>query len=463
MKAEIAKVKKRNETKYDKQEGIIKNGHDNAYPQRMERIIKSSVTANAAAKMYANFLVGNGFSKPELNNIVVGYNLYKPITMYDLLEKICNSIAQQKGSATKLRYNAELKIDEVDFIQYKNCRFGKADDIDYSGKVIYYNNWDKSNGKVDKTKFIFFDIYNSNEKVILSQIANAAKKQKNLQPEEFIRVWNGQVAFLMMEDEYIYPLSTIDAAQDDADTEYQISLFKNGELSRNFFAKYMLKHAVFETKEAKEGFIETITEFTGAENNGSIMVVQGDITQDGEGKIVDNTFALEKIEQNIDDKLFESWEKSIPNNIRKCFNAIPPVLIDYVEGSLGNTSGEQLVQAAKFYNQMTKKDRQKISNYFSEIFKHFKTPIIDNFEIEELKFGVETSSIDEINKQRLTAQATLRGSVGGVTSLLEIQKSVAAKTTDINSGIAIIQEIYGISEEIARKMLGSPESIVKSV
>ena len=61
-----------------------------------------------------------------------------------------------------------------------------------------------------------------------------------------------------------------------------------------------------------------------------------------------------------------------------------------------------------------------------------------------------------IEKQK--AQATLKGSVGGVTALLEIIRSVSAKETDYNSALAIIQEIYGVDEAKSRELLGTPNA-----
>lgn len=377
MKAEIAKIHKRNEVKVDKQKGIINNGSDNNYPERMERLIDGSITARSAANMYANFLVGKGFADESLNKIKVGQGLYKDITLYDLLEKVAGSLAEQSGAYTKIRYDGNLKISEVDFVPFKNCRFGLPDSDDYSGKIVYYNNWGKK-FQFDKKDFKTFDVFNPQQNIIAYQILKEAKGD--------ITKYKGQIYPLFLNEKYIYPLSPVDVVQDDADTEYQIAAFKNGELSRNFFAKYFLKHAYFNDEREKLNFIDKIKEFTGADNNGSIMVVQGDITTEGGGKIIDDTFTLDKIDQNINDKLFVEWEASIANNIRKAFNAIPKILIDTPEGVFGTTGGKAFIDAANFYNQMTMKDRQKISNYFAEIFKYFHTPIISDFKINPLTF-----------------------------------------------------------------------------
>ena len=81
---------------------------------------------------------------------------------------------------------------------------------------------------------------------------------------------------------------------------------------------------------------------------------------------------IENIEQNIDDKIFESYEKSCSNNIRKAYNAIPQILIDYEDSKLGTTSGEALFQASLFYNQMTEELRKTISESFKEMFSRWQ-------------------------------------------------------------------------------------------
>ena len=111
---------------------------------------------------------------------------------------------------------------------------------------------------------------------------------------------------------------------------------------------------------------------------------------DHEGKIINGeNIKVEKIEQNINDKLFESYESSTQNSIRKAYNAIPQVLIEYEDSKLGSTSGESLVQASEFYNQQTVEARMKVEQIFSEIFDYWIDPGLRNrdWSIEELVLG----------------------------------------------------------------------------
>ena len=66
---------------------------------------------------------------------------------------------------------------------------------------------------------------------------------------------------------------------------------------------------------------------------------------------------------------------------------------------------------------------------------------------------------DSVEQKRLDAQATLKGTVGGVQGILEIQKSVAEGITDRDAAIALLIEIYGFTEEQAINVVGTPKII----
>jgi hypothetical protein len=63
--------------------------------------------------------------------------------------------------------------------------------------------------------------------------------------------------------------------------------------------------------------------------------------------------------------------------------------------------------------------------------------------------------LDEATRIKLESQATLRGSVGGVTALVALQQSVANGLTSTDAAIATVVEIYGIEESIAASMIGA--------
>jgi hypothetical protein len=356
-------LKPRIEVKEDKRKEVMNCGIDNAYPTRMERVINGSVTAKQCATMYSRFLAGSGFVDESLNELVVGKDItgYKDVTAVDLLNSITKQISYYGGVWLYRKLNLDFKTTGLSVFDFKNTRFGKLDDQDYAGKILYYDNWDKSkSSKFEEDGIIKYYAYNEDAKVIAEQI-KASKGFKN---------YKGQVYYHFMDGTYIYPLSPIDVAQHDADTENMIQLFKNGELRRGFFAKYMLTYMKFESEDKKRDFFRMLRSFQGAEEGGSILLSEGAFTNN-DGTVVP-PFDLKEIKQNINSNLFREYEDSCSNNIRKCFNNIPPVLIDYQEGKLGGTSGESITQATEFYNAQTRQDRMAVSGIFRKLFKVWK-------------------------------------------------------------------------------------------
>ena len=433
-----------------KVDGIISYDIDNAYPSRMERLINSSVTAKAAAGMYARFLSGQGFADESLNTVIVGKDNFRSITALELLRKIAASIAKFNGVYVRAQFTgynpSAFRIEP-----FRYCRLGDMDDQDFSAKIVVYNNWDRWKGpKLERGKYIAVDVWNPLKAVIDAQVAAAGSFGK----------WKGQMYYSFLDDEYIYPLSPIDVTKWDADTESQIAIFKNGELRRGFFLKYILHHTKFNTDDEADDFVKKMQGFMGGDHEKAMMVLEGSFGPDGQ-VISGENVKLEKIEQNINDKMFEGYESSTQNAIRKAFNAIPQILIDYEDSKLGTTSGEALRQAAFFYNSMTLESRMKIAQIFKELFKNFIDPALRgrDWTIQELDFNTGGVEEDPALAKKRESQALLKGSVGGVTALLELQKSVAAGTTDRTAGIAILEEIYGVDTATAEKMLGTPKEI----
>ena len=112
----------------------------------------------------------------------------------------------------------------------------------------------------------------------------------------------------------------------------------------------------------------------------------------------------DKISTTINDKLFESGEDGLVNNLRKANKAVPKILIDYETSNLGTTSGEAIEQAVNFYNAMTMDDRAAISQMFKEIFSKFDNEILANNQDWTIKpLNLTTISQDGSNTIASTA------------------------------------------------------------
>lgn len=65
----------------------------------------------------------------------------------------------------------------------------------------------------------------------------------------------------------------------------------------------------------------------------------------------------------------------------------------------------------------------------------------------------------EENDIEAKAKAQLKGSVGGVQGLIQIQTSVSQGITDYSAAVTMLWEIYGFPEKTAKKLLGKPVNL----
>lgn len=97
-----------------------------------------------------------------------------------------------------------------------------------------------------------------------------------------------------------------------------------------------------------------------------------------------------------------------------------------------------------FHKATIQAQRSKLSQYAKEV-------IASN--------GVGSSIISEIaGDENIVSQGgnALKESVGGLTGMIEIAKAVASGLYDLDAAVALVADRFGISEEMARKQLGTP-------
>jgi disulfide oxidoreductase YuzD len=461
MKVHLNQISRRNVVVLDKQKGIFNNGEDNSYPQRIERIINNSVTAKSCANKLKSFLIGDGFVDQSLNDIVIYSDINGKVTLFKLLSQIAHSISRQNAASCQIQYNGNFDIVGVKQVPYRNIRFGRKDSNEYSGFIHVYDNWEKRPEvpyKITDAKKIH--AYNPMPSIVESQ---------------FKKGYQGQISTLILDDEYIYPLALIDPALEDADTEAQIKSFKNGELRKGFFAKYILFHTRFNNEQEQRDFKTVFKQFESGEHNSSILTAEAEFDEETGEFLKSANFQLQKIEQNINDKIFESYEKSVANNIRKVNLNIPSILVEQQDGAMFGSSGEAMKASFDIYNSETKFIRQAIEQWFKEIFSHSDNEILKNadFAIAELTYdneAVDTASIplEILNTLTLNEKRNLIGfeelassgdasllseklGVGGTQSLLAI---VQDTTMQRNQKAGALKVLFNLTDEQITSLIG---------
>jgi len=255
-------------------------------------------------------------------------------------------------------------------VPFKYCRFTKVDDSGYTAKIAVYDNWDKKK-RFEKERVKEYNVFNLEENAFASQVAkNGGNADANA------KAWRGQVYFMFLDNQYLYPLSPFDACYLDCDTENQISIYKNNSARNGMLKKTVVTFVEPATKEQQEELKSNVKSWLGVDGP-STLTVYGDVDEKGELNKSKN-IAIDSIESNIDAEAFGSWQKELANNIRKSMKALPAILIDYEEGKLSTTSGESIIQATNFYNAVTKDDRNAIEEMFQELLTKTNIPTLQN-------------------------------------------------------------------------------------
>lgn len=465
MKSEIiASYTEEPKKLYNSRLGIVFNGEDNLKPLAIENLIDSSPTAFQCAWLYERFLGGAGF-EVDLSKIDLGNDIL-PYSPNDLLYDICEPSSRHQGVFILVGYNANFQKDHFKIIPYSLCRIGKKDSKDYSGRILVSpNGWGKS---LKKEEIDVFDAYNPNPVVIAEQVKR----------DGGWHAYKGQILFFKFSKKLDYPKSLIEPAYTFADTENKLGLYYNSTTKGGFEDTTFLRHRKFNSEKDKKDFLANVKDVTGIEKSSRVLAVEDDWDDEREKT---GNFKFDTLPNTTKADKYAHFETSSANFIRKAFKNIPPQLVDYVAGKLGNTSGEDLIKAQSVYNAIISRDQEKLELLFAELFTNYKDNInpSGNWTIKQYSLlddgtvnyqqGVDITktagapqplSEDQLAQKEIrTAQATLRGSVGGVTTILAIQKSVAEKTTTFDSAVAMLENIFGYSQEVAKRMIGEPEII----
>ncbi|MEJ5105494.1 hypothetical protein [Chryseobacterium sp. MYb328] len=421
---------------------IYLNDVDNLYPDRLEAIERNSVTALSCSNKLGNFIFGKGFE----DNFAAEINTRKgkTITLNRCLLDVVSSLKTHKGVYIHLNYDIEGKVNYFDVLEYKKCRKVKEDDYGNEG-IIVYRDW----SKIEKRFSFITERKNKKSKWFYPYNINSIKDQREKDSPKSdlktqIRNYRGQVLYYSLDDKNKeYSHGWLNAqGMNDADSEFRMSLYHNNNIRLGFIDKTILITNGLDP-DSERKFQNDFYDWLGAENAGGVYHINTPFQVED----IKSTIAVETVQSSYDPKKFKEALEDIKDNIRNCYQT-PKILINDNEGGVFGTSGEAIKEATKVYNSITAHVRYEVEDLFKKIFdKEFKIiPIIE-----------EEVSSDVGEELRLKSQAELKGSVGGVSALIELQKSVSEGFTERASAIEIIKEIYGINSDLADKMIGQPK------
>lgn len=417
MKATISESKKRITVKPRTQEGVLGYDIDNNYPNRVKDIVSGSGMGKSCVRLYKKFIYGKGFQNTEFAKAKINR---KGLTPDKLLLKLADNLAYWAGFSVHVNYNMLYEISEINFQPFSHVRFNEPDHKTHPDMFAVYCDWSEKN--IKKDKIVHINKYNPDHEVIQREVEKAGGWE----------YYKGQILYFSEEGNE-YPLASYDAVLEDMQTDDQTKLYK----FRNITTNFMASHAIITSKiqsddpeaDEKSALQESLEQYQGAENANKLILIEKESEE--------QTFEIQKIEQQSGDKMHEWTETSTRNNIRQAF-LIPPVLLMELEGRLGGTSDE-MIDATNSYNSTTEDERLVIEETMRELFGRFmfKVNQDENYSI------IVRSSIAKADPQKKK-------------DMTEVVKDTALT---VEQKIHILVYSYEVAEEDALKMVKPSDQI----
>jgi hypothetical protein len=413
---------------------IIPYDKDNLYPQKIKSIAQRSGTTMSAIETLASFTIGQGFQGSET---IVNEDSQ---TLWDILLFIAFQKSMFRGFVLHFNYNIFGQITEINPINFEFVRYSK--DLK---QFVVNPDWARRNLR---NREITYEMFNPDN--VFNEI----------QACEGIENYKGQIYYWIPNKSDYYTTCRWDSVLDDAQFEAESKLYSLSSIQNDYslsgivsFPKNLVdQKEINETKEDLQGD-------TGAKNAGGIRVVSAMPSES-----LTNWKWFTPISRNNIDSLHKNQIETAKFNIYAAFRQ-PPILNGVATSGMFNQ--ESFVDAFNYYNAQTETDRNEIEIELSKILqKSIWANIVPKIEPKKYQENRSQLTPEEINQKSLetreTAQANLKGTVGGVDGILAIKESVRTGSSTTESAISLLIEIFGLSEEVATKMIGQPNVLTSA-
>ena len=406
------------EYKYNAAHGCIEWGNNNEYPQYL-------------LNLYNHY--GSPTHKSIINKktrLTTGYGVK------DIID------ARLKQFVADNTLEDTLKKCEVDFEIFNGFCFEVIWNNEGSEFTIHYVPFNRIRKGIETEQMDFPHYWYSQKWREYKKAEYEPKIFRKFDPE----VRTGKQLFYYIEpnpqQDEIYPIPYYSTSINWIELDYEISKFHLNQVKQGFAPSFILNFAtgIPGVEEMDEYYRDFRRNYEGAANSGKIIITYS------EG--ADQKPELVPIQLNDSDERFIMLQDMVEKNI-VMGHEIPPQLVILTPGKLGSTTERQelLTEFQAYYITPRQEQLETAFNYVLSTIGFTEEIVLKQYD-EVNAIQVEDLGIQE------KAQAELKGSVGGVQGILSIQASVSQGITSIDSGSAILEIIYGIDAQTARRMLG---------
>lgn len=210
----------------DRSEGIMPYGVNNAFPLELATLVQESPAASSCISILSDFIEGNGFSNPDLNNLIINSQNQ---TFGEIHNLVSEAYSLFEGFSLLVKYSKTGQLTEIYNVPFENVRLCEPDSkgVICKVKVNPYYGTQLYNKKFSEE----FDTYNPDPKVVLSQIAKQGAKYK------------GQILYKAFTRPLsrFYSLPYYYSAKYWMDIDAEIGKFHAGNLDAGFFQTVLMR------------------------------------------------------------------------------------------------------------------------------------------------------------------------------------------------------------------------------
>ena len=433
-------------------------GTKNDYPAILKEMMNSSSLHSAILKKKADMSAGKGFETASLEQKNFVNNVNGSETLNEIAYKNAYDLALYGGFCFLVTWSKDKKsIARVQYMDWSKVRKVKEleDDSEVAirqteGVEFYQVSSDWTQERKEKYKPEIVQGFSTKYNDVATQLV--------------------YVSMYRPGSEDVYPLPDYQACSTYIALDTEIASWHLNSVKNGFTPSMMINMIGVPSDEEMKQFQRKLEDqYSGSANSSKVILT---LSEDESQVPVITPLTL-----NDSDERYKDLANQVKEQIIIGHRASSTVVGVATAGKLG-TSSEVIEAETMFQHNVIDQYQYSLESQYNRIMNfngidgeieltHSVTFDLDEVEEEggeeegvkplnpnEIKEGGDVVSTDA---ETLKAQAGLRGSVGGVTGVLEIQTSVKEGTTDVSSAITILVEIYGFTIKVAKALLGQVE------
>jgi len=394
--------------------GYVQLGADGLFFENLDAAYLNSPTATMALLKFHEYCI--------LPNLLQKYQ--------ELWKKIENDYIRYGYYLILVGYDIDGNPNSWDYLNLKKYLVKDFDDNDNAATFINIKSGD------------IFPTFNKSQKVVLAQFA-----------ENGYAKFKGQI-YMYNDSSLPYRVTPMYSVMNWMVTEADAATYVNKACDNAMFGNniFIVKKSSSATEAeltVLDSIREAVSSTKGVEEAAQNLLIE----YSGDTDDITKLLSKVSISNDVNVDLLNTTDDKASGKICMACYGFPAILVKQNEGVFGN-SGEALTVATAMWSATCLKEAINILDGFKKIGFNITEEEAQVLNPQLLQSTEGPANVDE---RTLEAQAQLKGSVGGVQSLLAIQQGVASGTTTLESGIIMLETIFGYDRALSIKLLGKPQ------